>query len=265
MGAAVAAVLLAAGCGGGASSGSSDSAVLSAGTASPGSVSASASASPEDSAGASPSASPDEESATPSSEESEEPEESSPEAEEESATPGADGGDDGSTSADTAEDGPSGTYDVTITGVAGGRSFNRAGTLRILGTISESGTTDGVNPVEVCLVSGSPAARPEVGAIWFGSNSGCNPGAGAARLDLAYVTASGSTVTVEPDQRIAATLGNHYTVSSGLAACPFAPVSGSMRVTASGGRLTGRIDIMGYGGAFCGQTRYQADLTGSAR
>ncbi|MEV6205519.1 hypothetical protein [Kitasatospora sp. NPDC051914] len=258
MGAAVAVALLTAGCGSGASSGSSDSAVLSAGTASP----ESASALSEDSASASPSASPDEESTTPSPEESEEPEESSPEAEEESATPEAD---DGSTGADTAAEGPSGTYDVTITGVAGGRSFNRAGTLRILGTISESGTTNGVNPVDVCLVSGSPAARPEAGAIWFGSNSGCNPGAGAARLDLAYVTAYGSTVTVEPDQRIAATLGNHYTVSSGLAACPFAPVSGSMRVTASGGRLTGRMDIMGYGGAFCGQTRYQADLTGSAR
>jgi hypothetical protein len=262
---AVAAVLLVAGCGSGGSSGSVDRPVLSAGTASESSDPASPSGSPADSA----SRSPEEESATPtpSAEESgpeASAEESSPAGSDDSSDGSSDAGSDAGSGSGAAADGPSGSYDVTITGVAGGRSFSRRGTVRILGTISEVGTTNGVNAVDVCLISGSPAARPEVGAIWFGSNSGCSPGASAAHLDLAYVEVSGSTVTVQPDQRIAATLGNHYTVSSGLAACPFAPVSGSMRVTASGGRLTGRVDITGYGGAFCGQSRYQADLEGGS-
>ncbi|MEU5258261.1 hypothetical protein [Amycolatopsis sp. NPDC021455] len=156
---------------------------------------------------------------------------------------------------------PSGSYDVTISGSVSGTSFRRSATLRIVETISSTGTTNDVNPVDVCLVSGNPAGRPQPGAIWFGSNSGCVPGAGAAHLDLATVEVDGDTVTVEPVENMAATGGNVFTSSSSIAACPFFPVSGRLRVTAGGG-VSGSIEVTGYGGAFCGNTVYNATISG---
>jgi hypothetical protein len=163
----------------------------------------------------------------------------------------------------TPDGGPEpGSYNVTISGAAGGRSFERTGTVRVLGTVASVGTTNGVNPVDVCLVSGFPAAQPEPGAIWYGSNSACVPWASAAHLDLGYVTVDGATVTVEPDARIAATGGNNYTAYGGLAACPYFPVSGRMSVTfRDDGTVTGSIDVVGYG-AGCGNTNYQARING---
>ena len=164
----------------------------------------------------------------------------------------------------TPQSGPSaGTYSVTISGSVGGTDFERTGTLQIRETIAEEGTTNGVNPVDVCLVSGFPAGQPDVGAIWLGSNSGCDPGAGAADIDLGYVTVDGTTVTFEPDERVAATFGNNFTESSGLAACPYTPVSGQLTVTIdSDGSVSGSVDTTGYGGASCGSVRYQADING---
>ncbi|MET8853212.1 hypothetical protein [Amycolatopsis sp. NPDC004625] len=156
---------------------------------------------------------------------------------------------------------PSGSYDVTLSGSVSGTSFRRSATLRIVETISSSGTTNDVNPVDVCLVSGNPAGRPQPGAIWFGSNSGCAPGAGAAHLDLATVDVDGDTVTVEPVENMAATGGNVFTSSSSITACPFFPVSGRLRVTADGS-VSGRIEVTGYGGAFCGKTVYDATISG---
>jgi hypothetical protein len=162
------------------------------------------------------------------------------------------------------QSGPSaGTYSVTISGSVGGTDFERTGTLQIRDTIAEEGTTNGVNPVDVCLVSGFPAGQPDVGAIWLGSNSGCDPGASAADIDLGYVTLDGSTVTFEPDERVAATFGNNFTESSGLAACPYTPVSGQLSITIdSDGSVSGSVDTTGYGGASCGSVRYQADISG---
>lgn len=156
---------------------------------------------------------------------------------------------------------PSGSYDVTLSGSVSGTSFRRSATLRIVETISSTGTTNDVNPVDVCLVSGNPAGQPQPGAIWFGSNSGCAPGAGAAHLDLATVDVDGDTVTVEPVENMAATGGNVFTSSSSITACPFFPVSGRLRVTA-GGSVSGRIEVTGYGGAFCGKTVYEATISG---
>ncbi|MDX3194627.1 hypothetical protein PV458_40045 [Streptomyces sp. MN03-5084-2B] len=156
---------------------------------------------------------------------------------------------------------PSGSWDVTISGSVSGTSFRRSATLRIVETISSAGTTNDVNPVDVCLVSGNPAGQPQPGAIWFGSNSGCAPGAGKAHLDLATVDVDGDTVTVEPVENMAATGGNVFTSSSSIAACPFFPVSGRLRVTTDGD-VSGSIEVTGYGGAFCGNTAYQAKISG---
>ncbi|MFJ7219858.1 hypothetical protein [Amycolatopsis sp. NPDC098790] len=156
----------------------------------------------------------------------------------------------------------SGSYDVTISGSVSGHSFRRSATLRVVETISSSGTTNDVNPVDVCLVSGNPAAQPQPGALRFGSNSGCLPGSGAADLDLASVEADGDTITVEPVENMAATGGNVFTSSSSVAACPFFPKSGRLRVTIDGGDVSGSIEVTGYGGAFCGNTVYDAQISG---
>ncbi|KAA9377019.1 hypothetical protein F5972_21495 [Microbispora cellulosiformans] len=175
--------------------------------------------------------------------------------------------DDDSEDGETGETGETslagGSYEVTITGAAGQADFEREGTVRVLDTISEVGTTNEVNVVDVCLVSGFPAARPEAGAIRLGSNSGCDPDASAAHIDLAYVETDGQTVTVRPDERVAATLGNNFTAGSGLAAGLYAPVSGQMSITIDdGGDLSGTVDIVGYGGAGFGEIRYQAEISG---
>ena len=39
------------------------------------------------------------------------------------------------------------------------------------------------------------------------------------------------------------------------------PVSGRLRVTA-GGSVSGSIEVTGYGGAFCGNTVYNAKISG---
>lgn len=156
--------------------------------------------------------------------------------------------------------GPSGTYEVTISGTVSGNSFQRTATLSFQPTISSVGTTNGVNPIDVCLTSGFPGAQPEPGAIWLGSNSGCNPGASAADMDMGTVEVNGSTVEFTPDPNIAATLANNFTSSSGLAACVFAPTDGHMTVTVDGDSVSGTISITGYGGAFCGNSGYEAEL-----
>ncbi|GAA4568870.1 hypothetical protein GCM10023193_51380 [Planotetraspora kaengkrachanensis] len=50
---------------------------------------------------------------------------------------------------------------MTIKGTAGWADFERGGTVRILDTISEVGTTNEVNIVDLCLISGFPGAQPE--------------------------------------------------------------------------------------------------------
>src|SRR5262249_5793409 len=115
----------------------------------------------------------------------------------------------------------------------------------------------------VCLISGNPGGVPEVGAIWNSSNSACDPHATSAALDMGFVTVNGSTVTLQPDERMAATGANVFTSQPGIAAFPYFPVSGAMTVTANtDGTLTGTIDIVGYSGAIDGSARYQAQING---
>jgi hypothetical protein len=153
---------------------------------------------------------------------------------------------------------------VTISGTVSGNSFRRDATLRLVPTIAAVGTTNGVNSTDVCLISGVPAGRPEVGAIWLGSNSGCDPDASAADIDLAFVTVDGNTFTVKPDERVAATAGHNVTSSSDyIWACLYIPVSGRLRVTiGDNGSVRGSVEVTGYGGASCGNSAYQATISG---
>jgi hypothetical protein len=173
------------------------------------------------------------------------------------------GGDGGSGSGATDHSGvTSGTFDVTISGTVSGKQFTRSGTLRILPVITTVGTANGVNDVDVCLVSGYPAAQPGVGSVWFGSNSACDPGAGHGHVDLGYVAVDGSTVTLKPDERVAAMQANNFTSSAGIAACLFAPLSGELSLDTDGRSVSGSVELSGYGGAICGNSTYHADVSG---
>lgn len=157
------------------------------------------------------------------------------------------------------------TYEVTLAGTAGGTAFERTARLRVLDTITEIGITNDLNAVDVCLVSGEPAGRPEAGAIWYGSNSNCRPSNTGTAMDLGYVTVNGGTITVEPDERIAATLSNNFTTSDDyLHAGLYAPVGGSLRVELdTDGTVSGTVDLQGYVGAGYGNATYRASISGS--
>jgi hypothetical protein len=158
---------------------------------------------------------------------------------------------------------PAGRWQVTIRGTVSGWSFTRSATVTSYRTITQIGTTNGINPVDLCLKSGFPAGLPSRGAIWFGSNSGCFPYR-RSYLDMAYVSASGTRAVVQPDSRLLATYVNTWTSSNSLAACPFSPASGTVVYQlGAGGTITGTISLRGYGGAFCGWSNYQATLSGS--
>ncbi|NUR59892.1 MAG: hypothetical protein HOV87_14660 [Catenulispora sp.] len=155
-----------------------------------------------------------------------------------------------------------GSYTVTITGTVGLSSFQRTGTLTLRPTITTVGTENGVNPLDVCLVSGNPAAFPDVGAIWNGSNSACHPAATAAGLDMGTVTVQGTTVLFQPDANIAATQNNIFNEYGGITACVYYVRTGGMIVrTNADGTLDGAIDVVGYGG-LCDSREYKAQITG---
>lgn len=152
------------------------------------------------------------------------------------------------------------TYGVSISGTVSGRNFQRSGTLILRDTVTRV-TTNGVNPVDVCLKSGLPAGTPETGAIWYGSSSACIRS--TASLDMAYVTVNGTTVTVVPDKRVAATFANNFTATGSLTSCVYHPVDGGATYTFhDNGTVSGRISMRGFGGYPCGNSTYTATLTG---
>ncbi len=161
----------------------------------------------------------------------------------------------------------SGLYDVTIRGNADGIPFQRTGTLYLLPTITRT-TTNGVNPVDVCLFSGSPFVSPQSGAIWLHSNSYCVNTRGA-RLDMARVSMSraNSRMLVQPDPSISAVGVNGFNNSSGLLANVYQIFGGYQLLEfRNGGRtVVGTIDVVGTGAIFDSENHYRATLVGRAR
>ncbi|MER7207024.1 hypothetical protein [Streptosporangium sp. NPDC000239] len=152
------------------------------------------------------------------------------------------------------------SYSVVISGTVSGRSFRRSATLVLRSTVTRV-TTNGTNPVDVCLKSGFPAGAPQVGAIWYGSNSACF--GGTAALDMAYVRTSGNTATVSPDSRISASGSNNFTATGTLTSCVYFPTEGGASYTfRNDGTVSGRISIRGFGGYPCGYSTYTANLSG---
>jgi hypothetical protein len=151
-------------------------------------------------------------------------------------------------------------WKVTISGTAGGNSFSRTGALALAPTQTRI-TTNGVNPVDVCLISGEPAAVPQTGALQLSSNAACY--GYPSKIDMGWVKVSGGTLTFTPDSRLGATYINNHTDMSGLLACMYFPVSGSAKYTFySDGTIRGTINYNGFGGASCGWSAYKATVTG---
>ncbi|MBB4914227.1 hypothetical protein [Streptosporangium saharense] len=151
-------------------------------------------------------------------------------------------------------------YNVVIAGTVSGRSFRRSATLVLRSTVTRV-TTNGVNPVDVCLKSGFPGGAPQVGAIWYGSNSACFRS--TAALDMTYVRTNGNTATVSPDSRISASGSNNFTATGSLTSCIYFPTEGGASYTFhNDGTVSGRISIRGFGGYPCGYSTYNATLSG---
>jgi hypothetical protein len=129
-------------------------------------------------------------------------------------------------------------------------------------------TTNGINRLEPCLMSGYPAAQAGVGALWYGSNNGCFPGA----LDLAFVrvwhyrNGDLKKIVVRPDENIAAAGLNLFTSTDNwIYAIPYYPVQGRAvyRFSHNENRLDGWFDLWGYSGLYWSE--YSADIWGHWR
>jgi hypothetical protein len=169
------------------------------------------------------------------------------------------------TPASSADRQPIGVYTVHLTGTVSGHDFARDGRIEVRTTVTAAGTTNGVNPYDVCLKSGFPGAAPEVGAIWFGTNSACF--AATAQIDLASTEVSGSTYVARPDPSVEGVGVNGWTAQDGSVACIYVPNGGSATYEFhDDGTVTGHLDLTGFV-AVCGsigtQSTFTAELTGS--
>lgn len=154
------------------------------------------------------------------------------------------------------------TYQITIAGTASGNPF-RLGGLFVVAPRVTSVTTNGLNPFETCVRVGYPAATPQTGAIWYGSNTACFSSRGQ-NIDLVYANANanGSAYATQPDGRLQATYSNNWTARGGITACLYSPASGSTSYNITGSNVSGTIQLQGYGGAFCGNSTYIAQFNG---
>lgn len=161
----------------------------------------------------------------------------------------------------------SAVYDVQIQGAVNGLPFARVGNMAI-GPTTTAATTNGVNPVDVCLGSGSPFISPERGAIWFATNGIC-VNANGARQDMAFVAANqaASTLTIRPDPALSATGINGFNGDSGITAAVWQIFDGTMTLQfqGRGETVTGTMQLLGTGAIFHSENTYNATLTGQAR
>jgi hypothetical protein len=128
-------------------------------------------------------------------------------------------------------------------------------------------TTNGVNPVDLCLASGSPFISPQRGAIWFGTNGACINPRGALQ-DMAFVGVNrpAGTLSIRPDPAVSATGINGFNGSSGFTAAVWQIFDGTMnlRFAGQGETVTGAINLFGTGAIFHSENTYNATLTGQA-
>jgi len=182
-------------------------------------------------------------------------------------------------------------YDVKITGrtffgntnvpteqtyYSAAQNFTLRGKLVVLPTRDTSGANfnNGVNPTDIGLFVGSPAANPQAGAIWFATNTKVFSDVGKgnrsqrAAIDVAFVNldSQAGAINIKVDSNAARTSQlNTFNVRSGLTANVYQIVAGSMTINfkGRGESITGALDLIGSGFIYPGSTRIQATVTGS--
>lgn len=173
---------------------------------------------------------------------------------------------------------PALVYQVSFKGTVNTNNvpFSSSGLLYLTSTIDKTGTQkNGINPVDLALISGSPASASSPGAIWYFTNYALYRlvGGGSvsnSALDLAYVSQSGNCVTVQPDTNFLT--GLHYsnpsifTVKSSLTAQIYSILRGTMQVCSNDGwkTVTGTINYWGssfYSSPFASMP-YKATISG---
>jgi hypothetical protein len=161
-----------------------------------------------------------------------------------------------------------GTYDVKVSGST--PSFDLSGTFYLRSGASEDDTASAANMVEVCLVMGYPYDRPEMPAIWFGSNAACQPDAG--EKDLGFVAVEGTQVLFEPDPAETLRRTNVFTTGTSPT-CVYKATSGRLTVTAGAAHETvtgtvevsGTVEASGAAEGTCPPEHIQATFTGTRR
>lgn len=180
---------------------------------------------------------------------------------------------------------PTGTtlhwYRVRTTGtVAGSVQYDRTGWLVVASpAITRSGTSNGVNPVDLFLITGNPGTNPEAGAIEWATNSTLHDLAhgsstsSRARLDTSSMGCTGTNLAnlqcnIAIDQQNSLSdLQNNFNTSSGVLGDIYRVYSGRMalRFVNSNGtlRVAGQTDTWLGRGALYGWGRYNATINGT--
>jgi len=145
-------------------------------------------------------------------------------------------------------------YQISLNGVVNTYTlFSRTGYLVLTPTVTNI-TKNGLNPIDLALVSGNPVAAPSPGSIQYFTNYALYTlvgGIGTSQLDLAYVSMSGSCIIINPHTDFL--MGLHksnpsvFTARYGIAAQLYYTLAGSMSVCSSDGwkTVTGKIDYLG--------------------
>lgn len=174
-------------------------------------------------------------------------------------------------------------YRVVLAGATPRGGFRREGLLLVEPPLDTSGINfdNGINARDVGLISGNPPAVPEVGAIWYATNTGVysRMGLGAsvsqdlALLDTAYVTAdeAGGLLNVVVDGQFwglpaaRSSQLNCFTPGAGLLASIYQIIQGGMtlRFSEDATAVAGTIDFVGNGYIEPGSSRYVASLEGA--
>ncbi|MCB8942174.1 MAG: hypothetical protein H6658_00215 [Ardenticatenaceae bacterium] len=154
-----------------------------------------------------------------------------------------------------------GIYAVTITGDVSGTGFARSGVVGVYPTVTAV-TTNGINPIDIGIVSGNPPGLPEPGALWFVTNDsllGAN-----SLIDYAYVSLDEATgtVTAAPDAALFAATPNTFTRFSGVTAYIYSLYDGAMALQFTNNEVIGAIDLWGRQQFTQATAHYNASVVG---
>lgn len=164
-------------------------------------------------------------------------------------------------------------WNVTLSGTALGYPFQRSGYLIVTPTIDEYGASqNGVNPLDIWLVSGNPMTSPETGSIWFASNRAFYSSIGDVNadslLDLAYVgwDSASATLSVQVDPNIAAaSTFNLFNATSGLLADAYLVRDGQLVVQFQDNwnTVVGQAALVGTQHLYYTSTPYNVTISGA--